>query len=104
MHSEHAGKLLLLTHGTLTHEPARAMQAVYHHIGEPAFAHDFGNVAYDAAEFDARLGLPGLHRVGRVVEPQPERRSVLPPELFNRLVGDSFWLDTEKVPERLKIV
>ncbi len=104
VHGEHVGKLLLLTHGTLTHEPARAMQAVYDHIGEPGFAHDFGNVEYDAAEFDARLGLPGLHRVGRVVEPQPERRSVLPPDLFARLVNDSFWLDPAKMPAGLEIV
>lgn len=104
VHGEHADKLLLLTHHTLTHEPARALAAIYEFIGEPAFPHDYGNVEYDATAFDDRLGLPGLHRVDRVVEPRPDRRTVLPPDLFARLVADSFWLDEAKMPAGSKIV
>ena len=88
---EQSDKLLLLTYETLTSDPRRALEALYAFIGEPAFAHDFDNVEYDAAaEFDARLGTPGLHTVSRVVRPT-ERETILPPDLFRRVEQDSFW-------------
>ena len=103
-HGPYAGKILLLTYHTLTNDPARALAAVYDHLGVEPFAHDFANVAYDASEFDARLGMPGLHRVGPVVAPQAERKSVLPPDLFNRLVPDSFWLEGANNHNGVKVV
>jgi hypothetical protein len=54
----------LLRYETLTSKPADAMTAVYDFIGEKHFSHDFNNVEFDAEEYDARLGTPGLHRVG----------------------------------------
>jgi hypothetical protein len=40
--------------------------------------------------FDAALGTPGLHDVSGRVEWRP-RPTVLPPDLFERFVEDSFW-------------
>ncbi len=55
------GHLLLLTYESLVRNPAAAMRAVYQFIGEPWFEHDFENLAFSADEFDARVGMPGLH-------------------------------------------
>ena len=66
-YGEEADRMLLLTYETLTSDPSRALMAIYDFIGEPPFAHDFENVEFDAAEFDRRLGTPGLHAVGRRV-------------------------------------
>ena len=86
------GRLMLLTYETLTSDPQRAIEAVYQFLGESPFKHDFDNIQYDEPEFDARLGLPGLHKVAPKVV-ATKRESVLPPDLFNRFVKDSFWLD-----------
>jgi sulfotransferase len=51
----------------LTTKPKEAIAAVYDFIGESPFVHDFENIEFDAAEFDRRLGTPGLHSVGRRV-------------------------------------
>ena len=68
------------------------MRLVYEFLGEPAFTHDFENVEYAEPEFDAQLSTPGLHTVKRRVEFQP-RRTVLPPDLFQKYTTLSFWRD-----------
>lgn len=90
-YGEHAHRLLLLQYETLVNEPARAMAEIYDFIGEPLFRHDFDNVRFDAEEFDARSGMPGLHAVGRKVL-APERTTVLPPDIFRRYESQAFWL------------
>ena len=100
---EQAGSLMLLTYGTLTHEPQRALEAVYDFLGLEPFSHDFENVEYEADAFDRKLGAPGLHRVARRVRPN-ERLTVLPPDLFARLEGDSFWTDPAKNTRGVRIV
>lgn len=102
-YGEHADRLLLLTYETLTREPARAIAALYDFIGEPRFVHDFDNLAYDAAEFDARLGTPGLHTVARMVH-QTDRETILPPDLFRRFEEDSFWRNPALNQRRVPIV
>ena len=92
MHSVHSDRLLLLPYDMLTQQPAHAMQAVYDFVGLPAFRHDFDNVSFDATEFDARLGTPGLHAVRRKVAPE-ERETILPPDLWSRYEQDSIWRD-----------
>lgn len=79
----------LLRYESLVAAPRMALRALYGFIGEPRFEHDFEHVAYRAETFDARLGPPGFHTVKARVAP-PCRASVLPPELFNRCVGESF--------------
>jgi sulfotransferase len=90
--SEDSDRLMLLQYDTLTTHPARALAAIYEFTGEESFRHDFENVEYNADDFDARLGTPGLHVVRRAVRPT-ERQTVLPPDLFKRVEGDSFWRD-----------
>jgi sulfotransferase len=91
-YGEEAKRMMLLTYETLTTDPSRAIDAVYDFIGEPRFGHDFNDLQYDAKDFDARLGTPGLHDVGRSVSAK-SRETVLPPDLFRRVEGDSFWRD-----------
>lgn len=93
-YGEQADRLMVLTYETLTHEPKKAIDAVYDFIGQVPFKHDFENVSYSEDEFDARLGTPGLHRVASKVRPQ-ERRTVLPPDLFCRFENDSFWTNPQ---------
>lgn len=101
---EEAGsQLMLVQYETLTREPKRALAAIYDFIGEPAFAHDFDNVSYDASEFDVRAGTPGLHKVRPKVTPT-ERRTVLPPDLARRFENDAFWRDPALNVRGVKIV
>jgi sulfotransferase len=86
----HAHRLVLLDYEALTKAPANAMATLYQLLGEPAFDHDYNRVAYEADVFDAGLGSPGLHRVQGQVEWR-ERPTILPPGLFERFIGDSFW-------------
>jgi len=97
------GHLLLLTYESLARNPAAAMRAVYQFIGEPWFEHDFGNVSYHADEFDARVGMPGLHTVRPKVEPV-ERTPVLPLEIFGRFANESFWLDPKNNVSQVPVV
>lgn len=97
------GRLLLLSYESLTRDPKVALQAVYKFIGEPWFEHDFEHIEYHADEFDARLGLPGLHTVKSKVS-APKRESVLPPELFKRFANDSFWLDPKNNIRKVPII
>ncbi|RUL70531.1 sulfotransferase family protein [Dyella choica] len=102
-YGEDTANLMLLRYETLTSDPARAIAAVYDFLGEPAFAHDINNVHFDASEFDAKAGTPGLHavrpRVGAI-----QRGSILPPDVFNRFANDAFWLDPGLNPRGVRVV
>jgi sulfotransferase len=98
-----AGHLMLLTYETLTKNPEAALRAVYDFIGEPWFEHDFDNVEYGASEFDMRVGMPGLHTVRSKVE-AAERKPILPLEIFNRFLPESFWLDPKNNVSGVPIV
>jgi sulfotransferase len=87
-YGEHSSNLLLLRYETLTQNPAVALKAVYDFVGEKYFEHDFENIEFDAEEFDARLGTPGLHRVARRVKTEP-RMTLLPADLFHRYDAES---------------
>jgi sulfotransferase len=87
---EDAHHLILIEYQALTRDPARTLKTLYEMLGEPHFTHDFENVEYEADNFDVALGARGLHTVRRRVE-WTERRTVLPPDLFNRFSGDMFW-------------
>ncbi|MGH8183402.1 MAG: sulfotransferase family protein [Rhodanobacteraceae bacterium] len=98
-----ANRLLLVQYETLTSEPAKVMQAIYGFIGEPVFTHDFEHVDYDVSEFDQRAGTPGLHTVRGKVK-AVLRKTLLPPDLFQRFANDAFWRSTKNLPEGLHIV
>jgi sulfotransferase len=100
---EQSDRLLLLTYETLTAAPQLALEAVYDFIGEKMFAHDFDNIEFDVAEFDRRLGTPGLHTVDRRVQAH-QRRSVLPLDLVRKYENDSFWRDPTRNPNNVKVI
>ena len=91
-YGEHSDHLLLIDYDILTSKPEACLRLVYRFLGEEWFPHDFANVEYDAPEFDAPLGAPGLHRISGPVR-QEVRRTVLPPDLFERFDQLTFWND-----------
>jgi sulfotransferase len=91
-YGEQADSLLIIDYDLLTQAPERVMRLVYQFIDEPWYEHDFENLAYDAPEFDQALGVAGLHKVKRKVELTP-RRTILPPDLFEKYAELSFWND-----------
>lgn len=91
-YGEFADRLVLVDYDLLTARPADVTKLLYEFLGEAPFEHDFESVEYDAPAFDAQLGLDGLHRVHKRVEPRP-RETILPPDLFERYSQLSFWHD-----------
>lgn len=92
-YGEQAGSLLLIDYDLLVRAPDKVLRLVYQFIDEPWFdRHDFENVEFDAPEFDEALGIDGLHRVRPKVEPIA-RKTILPPDLFQKFQGMDFWRD-----------
>src|SRR5215471_11290888 len=67
------------------------------------FDNDFDHISYNADEFDARVGMPGLHTVRPKVEPI-ERTPILPREIFGRFVNESFWMDPKNNISQVPVV
>ncbi len=91
-YGEHAKSMLVVDYDLLAQAPETVLRLVYKFLDEPWYDHDFDNIEYDAPEFDQALGLSGLHRVRRKVSVQ-ERRTILPPDLFEQYAKLSFWND-----------
>jgi sulfotransferase len=96
-----ADHLLIVEYEYLTRAPRRTMALIYEFLGEEPFAHEFDNLDYDEAEFDEILMTPGLHKVRPKVE-FVQRRTILPPDLFERFNALSFWQDA--APSHANIV
>lgn len=92
-YGEHSNKLLLIDYDLLTQYPGRTIELLYEFLDEPVFRHDFNNVGYEEGEFDEQLGAKGLHTVKQKVEFKP-RRSILPPDLFEKYSDMQFWQDS----------
>ena len=66
--------------------------------------HDFENVTYeDGGEFDARLGIPGLHKVTGKVKFE-DRPTILPPDVFKRFSTRSFWRNPRANPRKVPVL
>lgn len=100
---EAPGRLLLVRYERLTKDPAAALAAIYHFLGEPAFAHDFAHIEYDDRGFDEKAGTPGLHAVRSRIEVQ-HRKTILPPDLFKRFEHDAIWEEPSNLPKGVQIV
>ncbi len=96
-------RLLVVTFESLTSDPKRVLDAIYAFLGLPSFEHDFQNIVFDVSEFDKYLGAPGLHSVRKTVKTE-SRQTILPPELFNRVVGDTFWTEPVLNPKKVRVV
>ena len=89
-YSEEADNLLLVDYELLSTVPQKVMPLIYDFLGEQPFEHNFDSVEYDAPEFDVNLGVKGLHCVSGPVRSN-ERRTILPPDLFQKYSEMSFW-------------
>jgi len=92
-YSEQSANLMVVDYDLLARRPLDVLKLIYEFIGEPRWnGHDVENVQFDAPEFDAALGLAGMHKVRPKVEFEP-RRTILPPDLFAKYQGMDFWHD-----------
>ena len=89
-----AGSLLVVEYELLAQAPERVLRLIYQFLEQPWFEHDFEQVDYDAPAFDEALGLSGLHRVRSRVALET-RRTVLPPDLFEKYAQLSFWNNSD---------
>jgi sulfotransferase len=92
--SQHAGKLIVINYETLVGSPVTVLRRLYQELGEPWYEQDVGNISHDEPDYDAQLGMPGMHRVRGKVE-QQNRESCIPPELFAKYADLNFWLKPE---------
>jgi len=90
LYGEHAHRLMVVDYDKLVAAPRQVLTQIYSFLDQPLFKHDFDNVVFDAASFDTQIGLSGLHRVHRKVEPRP-RRTLLPPDVFARFATMNVW-------------
>ncbi len=98
-YGEWAHRLILLDYDVLADEPLRVLAQLYDLLGLPPFAqHDPARVGFDGGTaFDAALNTPGLHAVRPLVG-REHRRTILPPQIVQRLAGSVFWRDTSQGP------
>lgn len=92
-YGEYSENLLLVDYELLARFPEKTMKLIYDFTSIPLFQHDFDNVEYSHDEFDYTLGVKGLHTIARKVEFK-QRRSILPPDLFQKYSEMAFWKDT----------
>ena len=91
-YGEHADKLLIVDYDLLAQAPHKVIPLIYQFLGEAPYTHDYTHVQYDAPEFDAPLGVHGLHKVRPQVALEA-RTTILPPDLFEQYAKLSFWQD-----------
>jgi len=89
-----ASSLVIVEYDRLVAQPGAMMRAIYQAIGEPEFAHNFEDVNYDEPEFDAAIGMPGLHRVSGPVRASTYPGSV-PPDLLALYEPANFWRESK---------
>lgn len=92
-YGEHARSLLVVDYDLLVQAPDKVVALIYQFLGEAPFTHEYANVQYDAPEFDASLGVHGLHKVRPQVKLE-ERTTILPPDLFEQYAALSFWKES----------
>ena len=84
-----AQRLIAIRYDSLAAQPTEVVARFYELLELPSFTHDFENLEFDEPEFDAQMGVPGLHKVRRRVAPN-QRTTILPPDIFNQN-DRSFW-------------
>lgn len=90
--AEDAKRLIVVPYDTLVREPERTLRRLYDALGEEYFAHDTRHISYDEPQYDAQLGMPGLHKVRPVIEVKPRTPSI-PPDIFAKYSESNFWLN-----------
>lgn len=92
--SEYAKRLIVINYDKLVREPQAIMRRLYEELKEPLFEHDFNRIVYDEPDYDASMGMPGLHTVRAKVEYQ-KREPCIPPDIFAKYAETNFWLRPE---------
>lgn len=84
-------RVLMIEYDNLARFPAAVVTDIYNCLGEAQFNHNFEDIdpIEGAAEFDKDVATPGLHDLKPIVVYE-ERKTILPPEIFNALPGP-FW-------------
>jgi sulfotransferase len=100
---EQAALLIVLRYESLVTAPAVAVGRLYEALGEAPFTHHFDRLAFSAPEYDARLGMLGLHDVSGPVRCEP-RATVLPRELFDKHAGLDFWANAADNPRGVLVI
>lgn len=90
----HAQRLVVVQYDTLAKRPQHTLDCLYAALGEAPFRHDLDHVDYDEPDYDAHLGMPGLHKVRAQVAFQ-QRNPGIPPDLFAKYASASFWAKPE---------
>jgi sulfotransferase len=88
--AEEATRLVVIPYESLVRQPERTLRSLYKAMEEEPFEHDFDHVHYEEPDFDAQLGMPGLHTVRPSVRYE-ERTPRIPPDLFSKYANTSFW-------------
>jgi sulfotransferase len=91
---EHADSLVLIQYERFVRDPKGVIDRLYKELNETPFNHDFTNIAYDEPDYDATLGMPGLHHIRPKVD-HVDRAPCIPPEIFETLGESSFWKSAE---------
>ena len=99
-YGEQAKRLILVPYDHLVKEPKRTMQRLYAELGETPFQHDFNNVSYEEPDYDASIGMPGLHTIRQKVEYR-DRMPCVPPDIFAKAASAHFWTSPEMNPRRV---
>jgi sulfotransferase len=92
--SDSAKRLIVVNYEGFVRNPEVVMKRLYGELCEPYFAHDYDHVAYDEPDYDAHIGMPGMHKVRSKVGPS-NRESCLPPDIFAKYADANFWLRPE---------
>ncbi len=79
--SDEAKRLIVVDYERLASEPEAVMRRLYDELGEKWYGHDFARVEYDEPDYDAHIGMPGLHKVRGKVSLE-KRESTIPPDLI----------------------
>ncbi len=91
---EHAANLIIIRYEVLARDPRSSIKRLYFELGEEPFDHDFFGLDLEEPEYDAHLGMPGLHTVRQNVEYVP-RQACIPPDLFAKYADTGFWSKPE---------
>lgn len=96
-------RLIVVQYDTLVKRPQATLDRLYAELGEQPFAHDFEHVEYDEPDYDAQIGMPGLHKVRERVSYEAKQPSI-PPDLFAKYASASFWTKPELNPRGITIL
>jgi sulfotransferase len=101
--SDEARRLIVIDYQRLASEPEAVLRRLYGELGEEWYSHDFDHLEYDEPDYDAHIGMPGLHKVRGKVSFE-KRESAIPPDLIMKYAGLNFWTEPELNPKNVLIL